>query len=468
VTLSLRDSGIPRLWLGALVALLAAFTYRNMDLLGDSFSYLASGAWVLEHRALPDTDPFAFTSTHAPWILYYPLCQVGFAWLARHAGLHSVLAVSTLVSVAAGLLVVVPHTRSLFARAVGLALLVAFVHVEKDDLSARGQLFGDLGVALLLLLLFRAREGRRVGKGWLLLMGVAWANLHPSFLLGILGPLVAAAVHLLDPPEERPHLRPFVGASLLALIAAGVTPYSYGLLVDVMRLSFDETTRHIDLFQPPDFRSPAWLAVVATAPVILCLRLASGEGRHRSSDIALLVLALGAACSARRFGTLLMSLEVVFVVRRLATVQLPPVAPRVQAGLLAVTGGAAFACAAWLARVPKDPFAQVPRDAVAFVDGAHLPDRVFNPYHWGGYVEYVFGARRKAFIDGRNLLFSNGAFDDAAAIEQGSEQALPLLELYEVRTVIAEVDSPLDHLLSMTPDFVDITRDRLARVYVRR
>ncbi|HKO54361.1 MAG TPA: hypothetical protein VJ276_00705, partial [Thermoanaerobaculia bacterium] len=50
--------------LALLFTLAAVGPIRNYDF----FWHLATGRWIAEHRALPETDPFAVASEQRPWI----------------------------------------------------------------------------------------------------------------------------------------------------------------------------------------------------------------------------------------------------------------------------------------------------------------------------------------------------------------------------------------------------------------
>ncbi len=489
-------------WIAAGVVLLTGLVWRAMAILGDGFWCLAAGDQVLRTGALPDLDPLAFTSRRVPWVLHMPAFQVGGAWLVAHAGLPSLMVASTVpIAAAASLLWLVP-TRAAGPgpRLLALPVAVLYVLVDQEDISARGQAFGDLGLCLLLLLLSRLRRpndgaprASRPSRAMLLSalgLGAAWANFHPSFLLAVALPLGFAAAQRLDPPATRAPAAPFVWFAGLALLGACANPYSVVLVVDVLKLLGDPTTARVDLFLSPPFQDPGWLVPVALA-VLLLVALARGAhaghaassgGRGRADAAVLLALVL-AACGARRYVTALVAFEVILVAELLAAsahgaasdggalagaIRWPsassPFWPRIwlAAGLVELAVGVAAMME------PKDPLRDVPAGAVAAIDEGALPDRVLNPYHWGGYLEWVWGGRRKAFIDGRNQLFSNGVFEDCEHIDRVAPDARWLLDVYEIRTVLWERGAPLDAALSQDPDFRLVYRDALAVVYVRR
>src|ERR1022692_1453089 len=51
---------------------------------GDTFWHLATGRWIIQHAAVPATDPFSFTFVGRPWVAHEWLSEVAMAgaWLA--------------------------------------------------------------------------------------------------------------------------------------------------------------------------------------------------------------------------------------------------------------------------------------------------------------------------------------------------------------------------------------------------
>ena len=456
-----------RAWIVSGCSLLLGLVWHNMAILGDGFWCLAAGALVLKTGALPTVDPFSFASRSVPWVLHMPAFQIGGAWLVAHIGLKSFMAACALPIAAAASLLWLAPARGLRARAIVFPLALLYVIVDADDISARGQAFGDLGLVLLLVVIERIRAGGRVWPGWPIALGAAWANLHPSFLLAVVLPAVFAAAETLEPAPLRANRARLAAVSGLALAGACANPYSVVLLLDVMRLWADPTTSGIDLFQSPDFHDPLWLAPIALAVFLLALLARRARTSRGRADAFLLVAFLIAACSARRYVTMLVAFEA-FVVARAASEAPSREGPRWASGALLGFAG----LQAWLAAVMllerKDPFRDVPVQATEAVEQLALPDCVLNPYHWGGYLEWAWNGRRKVFIDGRNQLFSNGVFDDSGLLANLAPQAGVLLDIYEIRTVLWEAGSPLDRALAEDPRWREVHRDRLAVVYVAR
>jgi hypothetical protein len=133
--------------------------------------------------------------------------------------------------------------------------------------------------------------------------------------------------------------------------------------------------------------------------------------------------------------------------------------------------GVELAAAMALVARPRDFLVQVPAGATAFVQNSGrgaLPDHVYAPYHWGGYLDWAFDRRRKVFIDGRNMLFHNGVLEDALAIQTAQPGWSQLLESYDIETLITERWSRLEAAVASDPAWQPLFQDERASVYVKK
>lgn len=461
---------------GAVVALaLALFAYRWMDLLGDTFWSAATGRAVLERAAWPTVDPFSFTAGTTRWVVHMPMTQLVFAaivdGLARAqsvtpsaagaplpvpvASLTALAAFGALVEGAALALLVVPHARSRAGRTLGMVAAAAIVLVQRDDLSVRGQLFGDLGFAALLVLIARAKDGKRVPLWQPFALSAAWINFHSSFFLAAALPLFYAAMTALD-REERRATKGFVAFAGAAALGSLVNPHGAALPVDLVRLLLRSSTAAIDLFQPPDLgRLDVVVALLAT---LAASAYALRRPRHTTEALALVTLACGASM-ARRYLPLAAMMALVVALRAA-----PPLPARaVGAPWLAVV---ALALAAIGVSARKDPYRDVPAVEAALVESLPLAGHVAHPYHWGGYFDFAWHERRRTFIDGRNQLFESGAFDAERRLAQG-DHIEETLSAYRINTVVWERGALVHAWLLQSPAWEVVHEGRIAVVFRR-
>ena len=457
---------------------ISGLAWHNMDIVGDGFWYIASGRWLALHRAVPQWDPYSYASDGKRWMIVNPGACALFALVADHLGLRALMAICTLVETLAVALVWMRAARTTAARLLLLPWALFFIYVDAGDLSARGQVFGDLGFVLLLGAFARLRDGKRVHPALIVLGAAAWTNLHPSFLMLLLVPLGAAAALMLEAPRGRPRVLPFVSIVPLALLGTMATVYGPRYLSFAFDLGFTATNDDFDLFQSPNLHDPAWLAAPLVGIALLVLRQRYGSPTCRLAEQAFLLVFVVAACVSRRYATELIAVEIGLLGPMLDGVTWPSSAWLSRGALVAaLLAGAAGV--AWLSQ-GNDPLKNVPVVAAevaraaqraAHAEGRAM-DQVVNPLHWGGYLAYAWRGDPKYFVDGRDQvrLFGNGVYADSVALRRGLPTYAAfaeLLDAYEAGVVLEERGLPLDLALRQSPAWRLVHEGRFAVVYVR-
>lgn len=464
-------------------ALIASLVWAHMDLLADTFWYIAHGRFVLDGGHFPRIDPFSFSSVKTPFVVHMPGSVLLFAWLDRVLGLRSLLVVATAVESAALVLLWLGRRPKLEARLLLLPLVVFAVVLQEDDLCARGQVFGDLFFVALLLTLDRIAEGARWPLWVAPFIGAAWVNLHSSFLLGALVPVLYAGASLFD---ERPAEHPGAYRGRLVafggLIAIGslANPYGPALIRNVMALASHPTTFQQKLFRSPDFHSIATMVTFAIAAAAMATRGASTRDRgRRVSDLLVLATFMGFAASGVRYLPHLLYVSIHSLagslgdprfafVRKRASVADGAEWPRWLAPFAIVSALAMAAESTALFKTPRDPYGNVPIDSANFVRDQHLEGNVLNEYHWGGFLLYAWMGAPKVFVDGRSYLYFNGVMEDSLALESLAPRARELLEVYAFRTAILERGGALAQAVESLPEWRRVHQDRLSVVLVHQ
>lgn len=456
-------------FLATSLAVVAAYVFQNMDLLSDSFWYVATGRFVLDGHGLPAVDPFSFSAVRSRWIVHMPGSVVLFAWLDRHLGLGSLVAVATVVETAALALLWLSRARTFAARIVSLPLVLFAVYLQRADLCARGQVFGDLAFVALLLLVARVREGARLPLVFAPLLGAAWVNLHSSFPLGVLVPLVTAFGLLFEPRGERRAIASLVVFAAGLGVGTMLNPYGLELVRDVLALASHPTTFRQVLFMPPDFTRSETLLTYAIAAAALVLRARAGAKRLAVPDALLVsVFALAAASGVRYLPHLLyVSIFALLPEIEHSAAALEGRASRAWGPIAILASVLSIGFAAHVLRTPKDPFQNVPIEAARFVKEHHPTGNVINDYHWGGFLLYVWEGRPKLFIDGRSYLYFNGVFEDASDLARLARGYEELLDVYDAKLALLERGSPLAVILVERHGWKPVFADRLAVVLER-
>ncbi len=185
----------------------------------DTYLHIAAGRWMLAHGALPLHDPFSYTFAGARWVPHEWLAEIVLAAVYRAAG-WSGLVLLTIACFAIGLALL---TRFLLRWAEPFSALIAVAlaaTLVESHLLARPHL---LALPLLVLwsgALFAARDTGSAPPFRLLPLMVLWANLHDSYLFGLLlafylaggggagraAPARGASLGLVRRPRARPPL----------------------------------------------------------------------------------------------------------------------------------------------------------------------------------------------------------------------------------------------------------------------
>ena len=159
---------------------------------GDVSWHIATGQWILDHRAIPHADPFSFTWAGKPWVPIEWLSEVIYAAAYRLAGYGGVAAVATAALMALHAVVYLNAQR--FLRPwVAVGAIVAMDLALVPMTLARPHLLTWPLLAGWTLLMLRAREEDRAPPLAAALLMALWANLHGGFVFGL---AIAAAFGL--------------------------------------------------------------------------------------------------------------------------------------------------------------------------------------------------------------------------------------------------------------------------------
>ncbi len=174
---------------GSVAALLLAlavfaFALAAFDIFShDVWWHVASGEWILQHGAVPRTDPFTSTVAETEWVDHEWASQALLAVVDRATGAAGLVGVRILFVLAIAA-VLVWALRRRDAPPLAVALLVA---VALKAAQLRLQIRPELVSLLLATALIGYCMGRRwSGKTLLLaLVAVPWVMLHGGFLIGL-------------------------------------------------------------------------------------------------------------------------------------------------------------------------------------------------------------------------------------------------------------------------------------------
>ena len=175
-------------------ALSVVLSLRRLDNT-DTWTILAAGRWIVDHRSVPATDTLSYTVTDHRWINVQWLFDVVFYLLHQLGGPTLLILASALVyGVAVALMMrnIRLWLGPLAATLLGLVVVV----ISQERFAIRPEMMSYLLIEVLLWLYATApaTHGRRL---WCLALAmIVWANCHALFIIGavVIGAHMASAV----------------------------------------------------------------------------------------------------------------------------------------------------------------------------------------------------------------------------------------------------------------------------------
>lgn len=280
----------------------------------DIWGHVKYGQWILQHRGLPQEDPYLS--------LAQGMRVVDNAWLAQ-ATLAQVESWGGAAALSKLFAVVVFGTYLLYARVfylisgrptIALAgLLVMFFVGFSRHAIIRPEIFGGLAFALLLYVLVRLDPWRsrahafeqKAGDYWPRWLWVAipvlftlWANLHGSYAVGLIVLGCHTGGRMLEAVWERRSLmailhdrscRRWVLLTELALLATLLNPYGIDLLIATAQFGKNPNLKDVLEWYPLRITAVEGIQF-AISIVMLVAVLRSSRQRMRATDSLLLLL----------------------------------------------------------------------------------------------------------------------------------------------------------------------------------
>jgi len=433
---------------------------------GDTWSHVATGNWILDHRAVPHVDPFTFSFAGAPWTAHEWLSEVLLALAWRGAGWGGVTLITGAAAGAAMYLLMRRVARDLTGPALVVVAALAFALLAPSFL-ARPHMLAFPILALWSEALLDAREKNRAPPLALAALMALWANLHGGFAFGLaLIALFAAEALWEAPAEARLNVfRDWVLFGLVSLGAALLTPFGVEGLLFPLKLLDVAALAQINEWQPEDFAHPnamefALLALIGLA-LVKPVRLAPMR-------VLLLVGLIHMSLQHIRHEMLLATIAPMLLAKPIANAldaHAPSVrlAPKLIAGALAL---AALLMGARLALpIARGDSATSPKRALEAVPAALRDKPMLNSYAFGGY--FIFEGLRP-FIDGRADMFGDAFLGAYSRLLGGDAESVEdVLKRHDIAWTIFAPGQKIVARLDHEPGWKRLYADKFAVVHVR-
>lgn len=450
----------------------------------DIWYHMKAGEYVAQTRSIPHTDVFAVTPGQE-WIAHDWLAELGLYGIYKAAGVNGLILVKALLTTAVFLVLtlLVFKLKTDFYAWLAAFLLTAVMLQER--MSARPQMFAFLFMAVFLYLLYSYKNDRaRYAKYLFLLplLELVWANVQPSYLVGIVLAWIFAAAELV---ETRKTSRLTITALVMVPLAFA-NPFGFGILGVIKEIN-SPLFSSVAEFNSPFSAIYAGRVTSVLFGAALVLGALSFTRNYKRIDLTNLLLFAAFSALAVKGARYISEFGLIFLPVFCTNL---PEEPRPAAGpgtLAAVNGAVALAVclAGWL--VVRNDFGvyrtglrtfglgvrenYYPVKAVDFIVENAISGRMYNDTNFGSYLMWRLYPGQKVFIDGRF-----GSYPTARYIEAYSFYFRPgeYLKKYGIEYCVlsyptkADITKGLHEYLFRNPDWALVYWDDVALVYLKR
>ena len=449
----------------------------------DTYLHVAVGRWILSHHAVPHVGIFSETMPNAPWVADEWLSEAIIGPLYNIWGWNG-LVFATAASFAAALGILTRYLLNRLEPVHALIGTISAAGMMLPHLLSRPHIFTLPILVVWFGTLVDARERDRSPPLWLLPLMTLWANLHGSFMFGLVfvGIFAGEALFLARGHAGRLMVLKQWGLfGVLATAASIITPFGvYTLWLPFHLLQMKFATAQLGEWQSTNFKQLQPLELWMMGGLLLAL---INGVRLPLTRVIMILLLLHMSLVHRRNADLLgfvaplllaPSLGVFFRnhsrqrVSRLDQVFSRLALPANFLGLAMAGGLLLVASVIYLSHpLIRTPDPNAPVAALEAARENHLTGgRVFNQYGMGDYLIFSGIA---PFIDGRAELYGDDFVKQDQQAVWGVTDELPkLLDKYHITwTIFAAKGSTAAVLMEHLPGWRRVYADDTAVVYAR-
>ncbi|SNS95684.1 hypothetical protein SAMN05421770_103220 [Granulicella rosea] len=439
----------------------------------DIWWHLRTGEWILQHHAIPRTDPFTSDVAGQPWQAYSWLFELLIYRLYTAFGMPGIVAYSggMVLAITAALHHLVRRRQRDFSLVIVMTWLATFAlgHL----FTPRPWMFTILFFVLEVdILLHVRRTGRQRELLWLPAIFCLWANTHIQFIDGLLVLGLAFTVAAYEEWRKESKGALWMGAALAASLAATcVNPYGW----HIYQVAYDLASQPGVLNKIDELKAIPFRQLADFATLFLALGAAAALARAKRLPLFETGLFLFAAVISFRSQRDVWVMATVAIAILAAAVpgsekakdRLPAFAPTlaaVAASLLLLIGFKAMRITD--ASLSPQLAAAMPVRALEDIQRKGFTGRLYNNFDWGGYL--IWKLRMPVSIDGRAALHGDQRIDRSIATWSAQPDWATDPQLAGAGLVVAPVTAPLTQLLRNDQRFQLTYEDRLAAVFVSR
>ena len=456
----------------ALYALPALLFIRRFGILDrDIWWHLATGRWILQHHAIPHSDPFSVFGMGRPWYVYswvFDLLMQGLYLRYGYAGI-------VLFEIVARVIIVVALFHLLYSLLprfwTAAALCALSFYVMTPVIAPRPAMLTILFGIVELALLLSARRTGNTRQLWLIPpMLLLWANWHIQFVYGLLMLGVFAGDALLgsltnkDLAAAQSPLRAYWAVLLASTLATFVNPYGPKVYETVFQYMHQPKVFNLVVeLRAMDFRHPQHFLAL-----MLALAAAMAIGWRREARPLWPLLLIIASFLAFRSVKEIWFVSVIAASALTdgwtsATAWKPPSLSLREQVLIAVAVLAVLMVGYrhydvsnnWLDMQIAGTF---PESAARYIEKHHLPGPLYNDFNDGGFLIWRLPWLPVA-MDGRTNVHGDDRVAHSSAVWSGKPGWDSDPELLSANLIVAAKDSTFAALLRQNSHYMIVFED---------
>jgi tetratricopeptide (TPR) repeat protein len=471
-----------------LVAFVSLFLFVHLNMSmelhdPDIWLHIKTGEYIIQHKAIPQTDIFSSTVSGKEWINHSWLAQIIF-YLAFHSGgPNNLILLCAIIVLIAFLFLFLSVYKQRKRLSLSVVVLAVAILASKARFNIRPENFSILFFSFYLFLLTRC-----IRKKWIFLLPLVqlcWVNCHGFF---ILGPLLVAVFILAEklkklktlpwewaktePLDTRPY-RDLVDVLLLVCLVSFLNPFGYKGVFYPFSIIFNSMNRLSIFYRYIQELLPTWrlsLSLILPYYAFIIISLLAFLLNLKRINVAyllawLIFLALSFQINRNIiffnfvaflttvdnlsrlqdtkkfnfiegfFGKSLNLLKYLMLALLILWISMSNYRilrsqyyifedNRTKSTLLGVSSGG------------------YPEKAADFILKNNLPDNMFNLFNSGSYLIYRLFPKKRVFIDGRTELYGGEFFDNYQKILNKDKCAINnLFKKFNINTVLLNADS---------------------------
>lgn len=446
----------------------------------DPYWHIRVGEWIVNNLRIPNTGIFSHTKADAPWTPHSWLSEVIMYLIFNVAGWPG-LVVMGVIATTLSILIMLKYLLEKLPPIRALCLMLLAYGMLATHIMPRPHILALPIMTFWFVLLLKASEQHKAPPLYQTLLLSLWANIHGSFLIGIVYAVFFAFESVVTAPltvNRTAIIKQWLTFLVFSVVCLVATP----LGVDGVLLPFQLTDQSysmsiINEWLPTNFQTfqffELWIVVI----------IVFGFTQKMEIPLLRLIFLIGLihlSLKHSRYASDLMSLQApLLLAAPLAKhwhassqnnkFTLASILPVTTLGkTLIISALVSWSIYIFAFKDIEFLLSKRINSMLLVIRQAELPGKVFNDYNVGGYL--IFEGF-DTFIDSRAELYGDDfikSFMGASALAGGEKPLETLLKQYDISWTFLSSKSPSIAYFNMHPDWIPVYANKFAVIHVRK